>query len=180
MGLPYSCDDQLSDADAVLWRAVDVAAPAPTIYRWVCQLKVAPYSYDAIDNLGRRSPRELTPGAEVLEPGQDVMTIFRLVDFKDSEHFTIVMNSALGLKTFGAIAVTYRVVEKQDHGCRLVVKLRVRYPRTAWGRCMSLLFAWADVWMMRKQLLTLKRLAERSSAARPISHGADPPILGAE
>jgi hypothetical protein len=141
---------------------VDIAAPARTIFRWLCQLKVAPYSYDLIDNLGRRSPRRLTPGAETLEPGQSVMTIFRLVDFKAPEHLTIVMSSSVGLMVFGAIALSYRVLSQQEHQGRLVVKLRVRYPRTFWGRCLRVLLPWADLWMMRKQLLTLKGLAERS------------------
>jgi hypothetical protein len=158
----YSCDGHLADPDAILWRAVDIAAPASTAFRWLCQIRVAPYSYDWIDNRGRRSPPELTPGAEILEPGQSMMSIFRLVDLKTPEHLTIVMSSLWGLMTFGAVAVTYQVLTQQDRRARMVVKLRVRYPRTLWGRCMRILFPWGDLWMMRKQLLTLKRLAERS------------------
>jgi hypothetical protein len=162
MELFYSCDSHLSDPDAILWRAVDVVAPASSVFRCLCQLRMAPYSYDWIDNRGRRSPPQLTPGAEILEPDQSVMTIFRLVDFKTPEHLTIVMSSPLGLMAFGAVAVTYRVISEQDRRARLVAKLRVRYPRTLWGRCMRMLFPWGDLLMMRKQLLTLKCLAERS------------------
>src|SRR4051794_41885542 len=80
--MPLPCDWQLPGAQLRLHRAVDVAAPAATVFRWLCQLRAAPYSYDLIDNFGRRSPPRLTPGLERLERGQRFMTIFRLVDFQ--------------------------------------------------------------------------------------------------
>lgn len=88
-------------------RAVDVAAPPAVVFRWRCQLKVAPYSYDLLDNLGRRSPRELTPGVERLERGQRFL-IFELVDFEPGRQLT--GTSLPGpTRVFGPIAGTYLV-----------------------------------------------------------------------
>ena len=88
-----------------LYRAVDVAAPAEIVFRWLCQLRAAPYSYDLIDNGGRRSPQELTPGLERLEPGQRFMRIFRLVEFEPGRSITVLSRGTV----FGEVAVTYRV-----------------------------------------------------------------------
>jgi hypothetical protein len=137
MQLP--CDDLLPHAPTVVDRAVSVDAPPAVVFRWLCQLKVAPYSYDLIDNFGRRSPRTLTPGADDLAKGQRVITIFRLVDFERDRHVTIARGNW--------IAVTYAITPG-----RLLMRIRTRKKRR--------LLPYLDLPMARKQLLTLKRLAE--------------------
>ena len=49
-----------------------VDAPHATVFRWLTQLKVAPYSYDLLDNLGRPSAREIIPELQHLHPGDIV------------------------------------------------------------------------------------------------------------
>ena len=164
----FACDRHLPDHDAALFRAVDVAAPAPILFRWLCQLRAAPYSYDWIDNFGRRSPCELTHGLDALAVGQRVMTIFTLVDFETDRHLTLLMPNS---PVFGAVAVTYQIVPVDGRRCRLVVKLLVRHPRALVPRLLGrALLPAGDLFMMRKQLLTLKELAERDAAAHLGSH----------
>jgi hypothetical protein len=160
--LPFACDGYLADADETLFRAVTVAAPAAILFRWLCQLRVAPYSYDWIDNFGRRSPRQLTPGLDDLQIGQRVMTIFELVDFEVPRHLTL---RTAPSRLFGRYAVTYAVLSSTERRCRLVVKLLVALPRHALAFALRRVAPLADWFMMRKQLLTLKRLAERDALA---------------
>ena len=161
---PFPCDGLVPEPADALFRAVDVAAPARVLFRWLCQLRAAPYSYDWIDNLGRQSPRRLLPGLERLAVGQRVMTFFELVAFEPDRHLTLV-GSAPGFGAImGVLALSYVVVPRSDSSSRLVVKMLVRYPRGPVGWAMRGLLPWGDLVMMRKQLLTLKRLAEAAAA----------------
>ena len=158
----FPCDRFLPEPDAALFRAVDVDAPPPAVFRWLCQLRVAPYSYDWIDNFGRQSPQQLTPGLEDLAIGQSVMGIATLADFERDRHVTATARPGLRL-IFGEIAVSYVVMPRAAGRSRLVVKVLVRYPAGPIGWTCRMLLPWADLVMMRRQLLNLKRLAERSA-----------------
>jgi hypothetical protein len=160
--LAYPCDRHLPDADAAWFRAIDVEAPAAIVFRWFCQLRVAPYSYDWIDNFGRASPRTLTAGADALVLGQRVMTTFDLIEFERDRHLTLALRRGTGV--FGQFALTYLVVPRSAIASRIVVKLLVRYPPTH-SAVVRVLGPWLDLLMMRKQLLTLKALAEASLTA---------------
>ena len=154
--MSFPCDHLLPNPEDTLCRAVDVDATPSVTFRWLCQLRTAPYSYDWIDNLGRTSPRTLTPGIEKLAVGQTVMTIFDLVDFAVDRHLTLLLRRGRAL--FGEVACTYLVAPRLPDRSRIVVKMLVRYPGLRW--IAEQLFPLGDLVMMRKQLLTLKQLAE--------------------
>ena len=154
----FPCDDLLPEPAQALYRAVAVDAPPSVVFRWLCQLKVAPYSYDWIDNLGRRSPRELTPGVDDLVVGEPVI-IFELASFAVDEHLTLV---ARGHRVFGEVAISY-TVRPQGAGTRLVVKLVANPIGGLAGGVLRRVLPLGDLVMMRRQLLNLKRLAEQTT-----------------
>jgi hypothetical protein len=163
---PFPCDDIISQPDAALYRGLTINAPAETLFRWLCQLRIAPYSYDWIDNGGRPSPRNLTPGLEDLAIGQDVMRIFELTAFQKDHHLTLRLKPhSPTSRTFGDIAVSYVIEpsgeESWGNRCRLLVKLIARYPDGLRGRAIKIMLPWGDLIMMRRQLLNLKKLAEQ-------------------
>ena len=151
----YPCDRHVPGASSALYRAVDIAAPPSLVFCWLCQLRVAPYCYDWLDNGGRQSPRARDPANEQLAIGDSVMKIFRLVELERDHHLTLVLAPP---SRYGEVAVTYQVTPAPS-GSRLVVKVASRL-------CLRLLhplLAVGDLVMMRKQLLTLKELAEHEA-----------------
>jgi hypothetical protein len=149
---PLPCDELLPEARIRCHRAVAVQAPIAVVFRWLCQLRVAPYSYDILDNLGRRSPRRLTPGLERLKIGQRFIGIFSLASFAPDDHLTLRAHR---------VAVTYAVRPRAE-AFRLVVRVLFKTPGSRLGDALAgQPLVLGDLVMMRKQLLTLKQLAER-------------------
>jgi hypothetical protein len=143
------CDALTPHARTRADRAIGIDATPTVVFSWLCQLRVAPYSYDMLDNFGRRSPRERNPDLVHLQVGQRFMTMFALQSFVDGEQIT--------LRSKG-VAVTY-AVRPHGSGSRLHVRVRFGGPGFL-GRVLAL----ADMAMMRKQLLALKMLAEQEAA----------------
>ena len=159
--LPFPCDHLVERAEAAYFRGITVGAQPATLFRWLCQMRAAPYSYDWIDNRGRRSPRALTPGLEQLAVGQSMMRIFTLVGFAQDRHLTLRIKHGTGaFSLFGDLAMTYLIVEESPERCRLLVKIVARYPRGVKGALMRRSLPWGDLVMMRRQLLNFKARAE--------------------
>jgi hypothetical protein len=139
---PQRCDELVPDPKLILVRAVDIDAPRELVYR-----------YDWIDNRGRRSPQQLTPGADELEPGQRMVSVFRLADFEPGAQLTLGQRGRL----LGHVALTYLVSERGENASRLVLRIAWGPPRLPGARQ---LLAAGDLVMARRQLLNFKRLAE--------------------
>ncbi|MEQ6900755.1 hypothetical protein [Nocardioides sp. YIM 152588] len=163
----YPCDDLMPDPALAAWRGVTVHAPASRVWPWVGQIRLAPYAYDWIDNLGRRSPPDLR----------------RLPEPRVGEHFTSVGGRAQGRivavepgrsltgRILGAL-MSYVVEpvpepasepasepgsESSGAGTRLLLKVVSRH-RGPVARALCV----GDLVMARRQLLNLADLAERN------------------
>lgn len=146
----YPCDDLVASPAIELWRAVTVHAQPHAVWPWVRQLRVAPYSYDWLDNAGRQSPQRLLtlPEPRPGDPFTRVAGRFdvgRVLSARPGEQLTASIMGAL---------MSY-VLVPEGEGTRLLLK--VVLPRQRWyGRAVAL----GDWPMARRQLLNLKRLAE--------------------
>jgi hypothetical protein len=155
--------DELMPGAVQLDRAISIDAPPSTVYAWVCQLRVAPYSYDLLDNTGRRSPRTRTGELTDLAVGQPFVRIFgrtyvfELAAFKADEHITLRPRSGSAMSRFAEVANTYSV-RPQGSGTRLHVRVLFDGPWIV-GQTLALV----NLLMMRKQLRVLRNLAEREA-----------------
>lgn len=145
------CDALAPGAGTRADRAISIDAAPPIVFGWLCQLRVAPYRYDLLDNLGRRSPRVRDAEQAQLAVGQRFMGMFELRSFVDGEHITLTANG---------VTVTY-AVHPEGGGSRLHVRVLFGGPRIV-GTALAL----GDWIMMRKQLLTLRELAEGEAVVR--------------
>lgn len=146
----YPCDDFLPSPTLQAWRGVSVNAPAEAVWPWVTQVRIAPYAYDWIDNLGRRSPRE---PVDLPEPrvGERFTTaggrrLGRIVSVDPGKQLTATIMGAF---------MSY-VLVPQGQDTRLLLKVAIRTSRwVAPGLSVG------DLIMARRQLLNFKLLAER-------------------
>ncbi|MFY9929902.1 MAG: hypothetical protein WAK82_18035 [Streptosporangiaceae bacterium] len=147
----YPCDAFVASPVLQAWRGVRVEAPAAAVWPWVAQVRIAPYSYDWIDNLGRRSPRQLI-GLPEPRAGDRFTTaagrrgVGRIVSVDPGRQLT---------GTIGGACMSYVLVPQEPDATRLLLKLVVRTSRWA-----AVGLSVGDLIMSRRQLLNLKQLAE--------------------
>lgn len=159
----YACDDLGFVADDTFFRAVDVAAPPELVYAWLAQLRIAPYSYDILDNFGKRSPPRRNRALTTLAPGMTVMKIFRIASFEHARSLTVALRSRRIARIMGDFCGTYAIEPAGEYGVRLVAKILVRYPPGSYGTLLERVMPTLDLIMFRKQLETLRDYAEREA-----------------
>jgi hypothetical protein len=147
----YGCDDVVRRPTLEAWRAVTVHADPASVWARVRQVRLAPYSYDLVDNLGRRSPRELR---DVAEPA--VGDPFTRALGRDQGRVVAVDPGRELTATIMGAHMSYAVLPQDASATRLVLKVAMRT-----SRWLAPAISVGDLVMARRQLLNHKELAER-------------------
>ena len=153
----YPADEVMPGAGTQVWRGVTVHATPDAVWPWIAQIRLAPYSYDWIDNLCRRSPQEVR-GLPDPVPGEAFTTaagrrMGRIVSSRPGEELT---------GRLAGVVISY-VLVPAGSDTRLLMKINGRFLPV-----LAPVLAFGDLVMARRQLLNLKRLAER---------GTRPPVI---
>lgn len=147
---PYPCDKYVKAPTMQAWRGITIHAGVERVWSWLIQVRLAPYSYDLIDNMGRRSPRTLHD-LEDPSPGDPFSAVGgrpvgRIKSVTHGEELTaLIMNGHL----------SYVLMLVDERTTRLVMKVVAKPPRAS-----APLACMGNRIMAAKQLRTFKHLAE--------------------
>ncbi len=144
-------------------RAVTIEAPAENIYPWIAQIglnRAGWYSYDVLDNLGRRSAERILTQFQNPQRGD-------LVPMSpDGKHGIWIKDFVpnawmLWWDKIGDTSWAWGLYPEEGAArCRLITRVRTKYRWLSAAAPFNLLVEFFDLPMMRKCMLGIKRRAE--------------------
>jgi len=160
----FPCDAVLSDYSEAYYRGVSVHADAPIVFRWLCQLRAAPYSYDWIDNDFKPSADQIVPEYQDIDVGDKILMMPGMgfvVQSIDHEH------SIVSVLEDGSTSWCLAVYPDGGDGTRLASRWRPKFDVTPATVMMTALAEPGTFIMEQKMLRTIRDRAEASSGAPP-------------
>jgi hypothetical protein len=160
---PMPGDDRLPGASFSATRAITIRARPEHVWPWLVQIgfnRAGWYSYDLLDNLGRRSAERIIPELQAIEVGDWIpmsatineQTAFRVAALEPNR-------TLLWAKPDSTWA--WLIAPLDPERTRVVSRLRCRHqPGSVLGLAGVLLMELGDFPMFRKLLLNLRRRAE--------------------
>jgi hypothetical protein len=144
-------------------RAVTIHAPAQNIYPWIVQMGITRagwYSYDLLDNLGRRSAESILPEYQNIQVG-DLIPISP--DGKQGLWVKYFRKNKwiLWWDKKGDTSWIWEIYAEGENQFRLITRVRVKYRWSSSAILFNLLIEFFDILMIRKSMLGIKRRAEK-------------------
>ncbi len=178
---PLPGDDLLSTESGAT-NAITIAAPPAAVWPWLAQMgygRAGWYSHDHLDHAGRPSAEEIRPELQAIARGDLIpssaatRTYFEVMDLREGAHLVLGFHMVWPLRSARWAEPSPRVWQRAtwsfvlrpagDGATRLVVRARaVSRPGWLWAPW-DAFFSVAHVPMQRKQLLGIRRRAERAA-----------------
>jgi len=166
LSIPGFFVDSLPDLSGTkcreLIRHIEIQAGAPYIYAWLKQLRVAPYSFDILDNRFRKSPEYIIENLPPLKIYSHFLLAFHVYAFEENKYiagrFCVPVNPPVS-RYLREMFVEYRIVEKETSAI-LWFKVRGWYNKDLASRGFFRIFSVVNFIMTRKQLQKIRKLAE--------------------
>jgi len=151
-----------------LLRCVEIKAGASDIFVWLKQLRIAPYSYDFIDNRCRKSPDYIIENLPPLKVNTHYLLSFHIFAFMENSfiacRFCEPINKPLNFY-MKDMFIEYRI-EEQGTKARLWCKIKGYYNGDISSKGFFFIFSILNKIMMSRQLKNIKKLSELLNARK--------------
>ena len=149
-------------------RRIEIKATASDIFIWLKQLRIAPYSYDFIDNRFRKSPDYIIQNLPPLKISAHFLLAFHITEFEENSFITgrycEPVNSPVNLY-MKDMYVEYRIEEKPAITI-LWCKIKGYFNTDISSRGFFFIFSVVNKIMTERQLINIKKLSELTAAGK--------------
>ena len=165
---PVVGDDLCPSATLIATRSITIIAPPQDVFPWIRQMgfgRAGWYSYDWLDNLGRKSATSIHDEWQTVEAGDKVPSgpiSFTAAIVEAPRHFVLEIKS-LGKKSPKLHFTLAYELRDDPHGTRLVTRMRSRISVPLGSLFEKLILGPGDGLMLRRQLLTIRQNASKTS-----------------
>ena len=149
-------------------RFIEIKANDRHIFAWLNQLRVAPYSYDFIDNRFRKSPPYIINNLPPIKINTHFLLAFHVHAFEENSflvgRFCEPINAPVNLYIEG-LFIEYRLLRKGNK-TQLWCKVLGFVKKDASSKMFFLIFSIINRIMMAKQLKTIMKLSEMLASGK--------------
>ncbi len=165
---PVVGDDLCPSATLIATRSITISAPPQEVFQWIRQMgfgRAGWYSYDWLDNLGRKSATTIHDEWQSVKAGDKVPSgpiSFTAAIVEAPRHFVLEIKS-LGKKSPKLHFTLAYELRDDPHGTRLVTRMRSHISVPLGSLFEKLILGPGDGLMLRRQLLTIRQNASKTS-----------------
>ena len=162
-------DDLCSNATLIATRSITISAPPQDVFPWIRQMgfgRAGWYSYDWLDNLGRKSATSIIDKWQSVVAGDKIPSgpiSFNATIVEAPRHFVLEIQS-MGKKSPRLHFTLAYELRDDPRGTRLVTRMRSHIALPFGSLIEKLVLGPGDGIMLRRQLLTISKNASMISS----------------
>ena len=145
-----------------LLRHIAIRAGASDVYSWIKQFRIAPYSYDFLDNRGSKSPGYIIDNLPPLKINAHFLLAFHIFRFEENifitGRFCVPINPPVN-RYVKEMFIEYRIQELGTH-IILWCKIKGWFNNNIASKGFFRIFSVVNLIMTRRQLRKIKKLSE--------------------
>ncbi len=151
-----------------LIHCIEIQADASDVFVWLKQFRIAPYSYDFIDNRNRKSPRYIIENLPPLKASTHYLLAFHIIEFEENSFiagsFCEPINKPVSFYMKG-LYIEYRI-SGQGTNIRLWCKLKGFFYTDFLSKGFFLVFSIINKIMATRQLKNIRNLSELTASGK--------------